>query len=32
MDIVTFEIELHDEAGALAAATIGSWIFLRSTD
>ena len=32
MDIVTHRIDLHDEAGTLAAATIGSWIFLRSTD
>ena len=30
MDIVSFEIELRDEAGALAATTIASWIFLRS--
>ena len=30
MDIVTFEIELHDESGSLAATTIGTWIFLRS--
>jgi hypothetical protein len=32
MDIVTFEIELHDESETLAAAAIGSWIFLRSSD
>jgi hypothetical protein len=30
MDIVSFEIELRDETGALAATTIASWIFLRS--
>lgn len=31
MDIVTFVIDLHDEAGTLAASSRGSWIFLRSS-
>ncbi len=31
MDIVTFRIDLHDQAdGALAATIVNSWIFLRS--
>jgi hypothetical protein len=31
MDIVSFEIHVHDEAGALVASTLSSWIFLRSS-
>jgi len=30
MDVVTFVIDLHDEAGAHVASSQGSWIFLRS--
>jgi hypothetical protein len=31
MDIVSFEIDAHDEAGTLVASTLSSWIFLRSS-
>jgi hypothetical protein len=30
MDVVTFVIDLHDEAGARVATVTSSWIFLRS--
>ena len=31
MDMVTFEIAMHDEDGELAATTVSTWIFLRSS-
>jgi hypothetical protein len=31
MDVVKFQIEVHDEAGELVATTTSSWIFLRSS-
>jgi len=31
MDVVTFEIDMHDEGGELAASAANTWIFLRSS-
>jgi len=31
MDVVSFRIDLHEEDGTLAASTVNSWIFLRSS-
>ena len=31
MDAVTFEIDVRDEDGELAASTVSTWIFLRSS-
>jgi hypothetical protein len=31
MDVVSFEIDVHDEAGTQVASTLSSWIFLRSS-